>query len=82
MKKVDKKGKEIMYDYEKRINSAVFPGLQGGPHNNVIAGVATALRVVSEGGRGKEGRGGGRKRGEGKEGGGENSVSRLQSTMS
>ena len=59
MKKVDKKGKEIMYDYEKRINSAVFPGLQGGPHNNVIAGVATALRVVSERGRGKEGRGGG-----------------------
>lgn len=42
------KGKEVLYDYEKRINSAVFPGLQGGPHNNVIAGVATAMKVVSE----------------------------------
>ncbi|EDV27839.1 uncharacterized protein TRIADDRAFT_53932 [Trichoplax adhaerens] len=27
-----------------KINKAVFPGLQGGPHNNVIAGVAIALR--------------------------------------
>ena len=42
------KGKEVLYDYEKRINSAVFPGLQGGPHNNVIAGVATAMKVVCE----------------------------------
>lgn len=40
------KGKEVLYDYEKRINSAVFPGLQGGPHNNVIAGVATAFKVA------------------------------------
>ena len=42
-----KKGKEIKYTYEQRINTAVFPGLQGGPHNNVIAGVATALKTVS-----------------------------------
>ena len=41
------KGKEVMYDYEKKINGAVFPGLQGGPHNNVIAAVATAFKVVS-----------------------------------
>uniref|UniRef100_A0A183ARV0 Glycine hydroxymethyltransferase n=1 Tax=Echinostoma caproni TaxID=27848 RepID=A0A183ARV0_9TREM len=27
-------------DYETRINDAVFPGLQSGPHENVIAGVA------------------------------------------
>lgn len=27
----------------KKINQAVFPGLQGGPHNNNIAGVAVAL---------------------------------------
>ncbi len=40
------KGKEVKYDYEKKINGAVFPGLQGGPHNNVIAGVATALMMV------------------------------------
>lgn len=44
------KGKKVMYDYEKRINSAVFPGLQGGPHNNVIAGVATAMKVVRQSG--------------------------------
>ncbi|KAF0991404.1 hypothetical protein HZS_3468 [Henneguya salminicola] len=33
-------------DLENKINSAVFPGLQGGPHNNVIAGLATALKQV------------------------------------
>ena len=37
---------KIKYDYETRINKAVFPGLQGGPHNNVIAGVAVALQQV------------------------------------
>lgn len=42
-----KKGKEVMYDLEKAINEAVFPGLQGGPHNNAIAGVATALKQAS-----------------------------------
>lgn len=41
------KGKEVPYTYERRINTAVFPGLQGGPHNNVIAGVATALKVAA-----------------------------------
>jgi glycine hydroxymethyltransferase len=38
-----KNGKPIMYDLERKINSAVFPGLQGGPHDNTIAGVSTAL---------------------------------------
>ena len=44
LKGVDKKGKEIFYDFEDRINSAVFPTLQGGPHNHTIAAISTALR--------------------------------------
>lgn len=44
LKGVDKKGKEIMYDYEKRINNGVFPALQGGPHQHQIGAVAVALR--------------------------------------
>jgi len=43
LKKVDKKGKKIMYDYESRINQAVFPGCQGGPHNHTITALAVAL---------------------------------------
>lgn len=42
----NKQGKDIMYDYEKKINSAVFPGLQGGPHNHQIAAIAVALKVA------------------------------------
>lgn len=33
-------------EYETQINDAVFPGLQGGPHQNQIAAVATQLREV------------------------------------
>ena len=33
--------------YAKRVDRAVFPGLQGGPHNNTIAAVAVALREAS-----------------------------------
>lgn len=36
-------GEKVLYDLETKINEAVFPGLQGGPHNNTIAGIATAL---------------------------------------
>jgi len=39
-----KTGKQTMYDLENQINAAVFPGLQGGPHNSAIAGVATAMK--------------------------------------
>lgn len=42
-KGVAKDGKPIMFDYESRINFAVFPGLQGGPHNHTISGLACAL---------------------------------------
>eukprot|EP00244_Chara_vulgaris_P008369 TRINITY_DN327_c0_g1_i6.p1 TRINITY_DN327_c0_g1~~TRINITY_DN327_c0_g1_i6.p1 ORF type:complete len:547 (-),score=144.61 TRINITY_DN327_c0_g1_i6:538-2178(-) len=44
VKGVDKTGKEIKYDFEEKINFSVFPGLQGGPHNHTIAGLAVALK--------------------------------------
>lgn len=33
-------------ELEDKINFAVFPGVQGGPHNNQIAAIATQLREV------------------------------------
>ncbi|PHU25295.1 Serine hydroxymethyltransferase, mitochondrial [Capsicum chinense] len=44
VKEVNKQGKEVLYDYEDKINQAVFPGLQGGPHNHTITGLAVALK--------------------------------------
>uniref|UniRef100_A0A2P2LKA6 Serine hydroxymethyltransferase n=1 Tax=Rhizophora mucronata TaxID=61149 RepID=A0A2P2LKA6_RHIMU len=35
------------YDYEEKINFAVHPSLQGGPHNNHIAALAIALKQVA-----------------------------------
>mgnify|MGYP000208606861 FL=1 len=35
-----------MYDYEDKINAVLFPGLQGGPHNHTITGLAVALKQV------------------------------------
>nr|NP_001138162.1 serine hydroxymethyl transferase, isoform B [Drosophila melanogaster]NP_001284916.1 serine hydroxymethyl transferase, isoform C [Drosophila melanogaster]ACL82894.1 serine hydroxymethyl transferase, isoform B [Drosophila melanogaster]AHN59387.1 serine hydroxymethyl transferase, isoform C [Drosophila melanogaster] len=37
-------GDKVLYDLEERINQAVFPSLQGGPHNNAVAGIATAFK--------------------------------------
>lgn len=44
LRKTTKKGEQIMYNLEQPINSAVFPGLQGGPHNHTIAALAVALK--------------------------------------
>ncbi|XP_034255975.1 serine hydroxymethyltransferase, mitochondrial-like [Thrips palmi] len=41
----DSKTKQpIYYDYQSRIDAAVFPSLQGGPHNHAIGAVAVALK--------------------------------------
>jgi len=41
-------GSAYPVDLEDAINFAVFPGLQGGPHNHTIAALATALKQCSE----------------------------------
>ncbi len=43
------RGGMIFYkkDLESAINQAVFPGLQGGPHNHTIAGLAVALKAAT-----------------------------------
>lgn len=47
VKAEDKKGNKIMYDLEERINAAVFPGHQGGPHNHTITALAVALKQAN-----------------------------------
>jgi glycine hydroxymethyltransferase len=42
-----KKGVDVMYDIEDKINFAVFPGAQGGPHNHTISALATALKQAN-----------------------------------
>lgn len=44
LRRVDKKGNEVMYDLEGPINASVFPGHQGGPHNHTITALSVALR--------------------------------------
>ena len=38
------KEKVVQYDLEEKINAAVFPGHQGGPHNHTITALAVALK--------------------------------------
>ena len=47
VKSVDKNGVKQMYDYDEKINFMVFPGLQGGPHENAIAAIATSLKQAA-----------------------------------
>ena len=42
-----KKGTKVMYDLEGPINSSVFPGHQGGPHNHTITALAVALKQAA-----------------------------------
>jgi len=45
---VTDKGVEKDGELPEKINKAVFPGLQGGPHENNIAAIAVALKLVQE----------------------------------
>ena len=45
---VTEKGIRKDPDIEKKIDSAVFPGLQGGPHDNTIAAIAVALEEAAQ----------------------------------
>lgn len=47
VRKTKNGGENVMYNLERKINEAVFPGLQGGPHNHQIAAVATALKQAA-----------------------------------
>lgn len=42
-----KPGGVASYDYEARIDTAVFPTLQGGPHNHQIGALAVALKQAA-----------------------------------
>ncbi len=42
--KKSKIAKELKIDLENQINKTIFPGFQGGPHNNVIASIAFAFK--------------------------------------
>ncbi len=44
---VTERGLKKNPDLPKKINTAVFPGLQGGPHDNTTAAIAVALKEAS-----------------------------------
>eukprot|EP00939_MAST-03C_sp_MAST-3C-sp1_P004222 g4222.t1 len=41
------KKKDVMYNLKDKIDFAVFPGCQGGPHNHTITALATALKQAA-----------------------------------
>ena len=45
---VTRRGLEKDPDLAKKIDKSVFPGLQGGPHNNTTSAIAVALKEASE----------------------------------
>ncbi|XP_066139745.1 serine hydroxymethyltransferase isoform X1 [Euwallacea fornicatus] len=45
--RLNAKGDKVPYDFEGKINQAVFPGLQGGPHENAIAAIATTFKQAA-----------------------------------
>lgn len=47
LKGTDKKVNPVHYDLEDKISFAVFPGLQGGPHNHTIGALATCLKQAA-----------------------------------
>lgn len=47
VRSVKANGQQVLYDLENRINQAVFPGLQGGPHNHAIAAIATTMKQAT-----------------------------------
>lgn len=48
VRRTDAKGKQEMYDLEGPVNSSVFPGHQGGPHNHTITALAVALHQAQQ----------------------------------
>ncbi|KAK3634478.1 Cytochrome B translational activator protein cbs2 [Elasticomyces elasticus] len=48
VRRVDKFGVEEVYNLENPINSSVFPGHQGGPHNHTITALAVALHQAQQ----------------------------------
>ncbi|KAJ2752359.1 glycine hydroxymethyltransferase shm1, partial [Coemansia sp. BCRC 34490] len=42
-----REGEDKKTSLETRVNQAVFPSCQGGPHNNTIAGIAVALKQAA-----------------------------------
>ena len=41
------KSTDVVFVLQDKINFSVFPGLQGGPHNHTIAGLAVALKQAA-----------------------------------